>query len=208
MKFYVLASLIIFILVINHSIRKNSRTQTRQEKLFWDRERQANQTRRKSLDGLDYIRLPLDKLPMELLPEDERTADCVRIVHELSMQPIVNLTGFSNTDLKLEYGTANITALTEYDQNYTLLVSTLQRWAERLYQAQQTQAACQILEFAVSIRTDVSRTYDMLSEIYRQSGRQDKIPGLIQIAENLNSLSREVILKHLREQADGSVSDR
>ena len=35
-------------------------------------------------------------------------------------------------DLKLEYGTANINDLSQYDQNYTLLVRTLQKWAEAL----------------------------------------------------------------------------
>ncbi|MDE7270789.1 MAG: hypothetical protein K2N81_10005, partial [Acetatifactor sp.] len=132
----------------------------------------------------------------------------LRMIQELSQHPIVNLTGFSNTDLKLEYGTANITVLTEYDQNYTLLVSTLQQWADLLYRADQTEAARDILEFAVNTRTDVSRTYDLLSDIYIKNGQRDKIPELMNIAESLNSLNREVILRHLRERADGSESDR
>lgn len=208
MKFYILASLIIFCMVINHNVRKSRRIQEDADRLFWDRERLANQTRRKPLDGLNYIKIPLESLPLHLLEEDEKVAECLRMIQELSLQPIVNLTGFSNTDLKLEYGTANITALTEYDQNYTLLVSTLQQWAERLYQADQTEAARTILEFAVDTRTDVSRTYDLLSDIYIKNGQRDKIPALIDTAESLNSLNRGVILRHLREQADGSESDR
>lgn len=208
MKFYILASLIIFILVIQHNIRKTDRALEKKNKLFWDRERLANQTRRKSLEGLDYIRIPLDTLPMELLAEDEKIADCQRIVNDLSLQPIVNFTGYTNTDLKLEYGTANITVLTEYDQNYTILVNTLQQWADRLYQAGEINAARGILEFAVSTRTDVSRTYDLLSEIYRKDGSEDKIPELIKTAENLNSLNRERILRHLKTPTDGSESDQ
>lgn len=208
MKFYILASLIIFILVIHHNIRKTDHALAKKNKLFWDRERLANQTRRKSLDGLDYILIPLDTLPMELLAEDEKIADCQRIVNDLSLLPIVNFTGYTNTDLKLEYGTANITVLTEYDQNYTVLVNTLQQWADRLYQAGEINAARGILEFAVSTRTDVSRTYDLLSEIYRRDGSEDKIPGLIKTAENLNSLNRERILRHLKTPTDGSESDQ
>lgn len=208
MKFYILASLIIFCMVINHNVRKSRRIQADEEKRFWDRERLANQTRRKPLDGLDYIKIPLERLPMQLLEENERIAECLRMIQELSLRPIVNLTGYSNTDLKLEYGTANITALTEYDQNYTLLVSTLQQWADLLYQADQTEPTRKILEFAVEIRTDVSRTYDLLSDIYIKNGQRDKIPDLINTAESLNSLNREVILRHLRKRVDGSESDR
>lgn len=208
MKFYILASLIIFCMVINHNVRKSRRIQADEEKRFWDREHLANQTRRKPLDGLDYIKIPLDRLPMQLLEENEKVAECLRMIQELSLRPIVNLTGYSNTDLKLEYGTANITALTEYDQNYTLLVSTLQQWADLLYQADQTEPTREILEFAVKIRTDVSRTYDLLSDIYIKNGQRDKIPELINTAESLNSLNREVILRHLRKRVDGSESDR
>lgn len=195
-------------MVINHNVRKSRRIQADEEKRFWDREHLANQTRRKPLDGLDYIKIPLDRLPMQLLEENEKVAECLRMIQELSLRPIVNLTGYSNTDLKLEYGTANITALTEYDQNYTLLVSTLQQWADLLYQADQTEPTREILEFAVEIRTDVSRTYDLLSDIYIKNGQRDKIPELINTAESLNSLNREVILRHLRKRVDGSESDQ
>ncbi|MBQ2802957.1 MAG: hypothetical protein IJF07_03565, partial [Lachnospiraceae bacterium] len=131
-----------------------------------------------------------------------KVAECLRIINELSLQPIVNLTGLTNTDLKLEYGTANITVLTEYDQNYTLLASTLQQWADLLYTQNHTAEVGQILEFAVSTRTDVSRSYDMLSDIYVANSQFDKINDLIATAETLNSLNRDVILRHLKQKTD------
>lgn len=204
MKFYVLASLIIFVLVIFHNVRKSQNHITSEEKSFWEKERLANEVRRKSLDGLDYVQIPLDRLPMELLKDDPKVAECLRIINELSLQPIVNLTGFTNTDLKLEYGTANITILTEYDQNYTLLAGTLQQWADLLYTQNHTDEVRQILEFAVSTRTDVSRSYDMLSDIYVANGQEHKINDLIATAETLNSLNRGVILRHLSQKTDHS----
>lgn len=201
MKFYVLASLILFILVISHNLRKSKRIQSQNEMSFWQRERLANSTRRKSLDGLDCIRIPLDSLPMHTLEDSQKIGECLRIINELSTQPTVNLTGLTNTDLKLEYGTANITALTEYDQNYTLLAGTLQQWADLLYNEGYIEETRQILEFAVSTRTDVSRSYDLLSDIYLQNGQPEKFAGLIQTAETLNSLNKEVILRHLKEKA-------
>ncbi len=199
MKFYVLASLIIFLLVVGHNLRKSRRIQERRELGFWEKERMANQVRRKPLDNLNYIKIPLDVLPMELLQEDAKVADILRIINELSTQPVVNLTGYSNTDLKLEYGTANITELTKYDQNYTLLASTLQQWADILYKNGYFEETRRILEFAVSTRTDVSRSYTMLADIYQKQGQPEKIALLTETAKTLNSLNREVILRHLAE---------
>ena len=204
MKFYILASLIIFILVIAHNVRKSGKIQQKNELGFWEKERLANETRRKPLDGLNYITIPLDKLPMHTMEENERVAECLRIVNELSVEPVVNLTGITNTDLKLEYGAANITVLTQYDQNYTLLASTLQQWADLLYSEGFVKETLQILEFAVDTHTDVSRCYDLLADIYLQHGDSGKIAELTETAETLNSLNKEVILRHLKEKADRS----
>lgn len=199
MKFPVLASLFVLILVIAHNVRKQRNSKNAAEKSFWQEEAEANDVRRKPLDHLQYIHIPVDTLPMELRVEDPLVSECLDIIQSLSAQKIVNLTGYSNTELKLEYGTANITILSEYDQNYTLLVTTLQKWAELLYNAGHITETLQILEFALSTGTDVSKTYYMLAEIYRARGEQEKIAGLIQKAENLRSINRSVIARTLAE---------
>lgn len=199
MKLPFLASFIIFILVVKHAIRRQKNNDNNAEKSFWSREQEANSVRRKSLEGLNYIHIPLDKLPMELMPEDDQVAQCVELIRELSTQTIVNLTGYSNTDLKLEYGTANITQLSNYDQSYTLLASTLQKWADCLYRAGYVDETLQILEFALSTHTDVSKTYYLLAEIYHSRGQDDKIPALIEEAQNLCSINRSAIVRTLQE---------
>ncbi len=199
MKFPIFASFIIFILVIRHNLKKHRKSADATEKSFWQEESEANSVRRKPLDHLNYIHIPTDILSMETLTEDDRVNECMETVNALSTQKIVNLTGYSNTELKLEYGTANITVLSEYDQNYTLLVTTLQKWAESLYNAGFVTETLQILEFALSTGTDVSKTYYMLAEIYRARGEQEKIAGLIQQAETLRSINRSVIVRTLAE---------
>lgn len=199
MKFPIFASFIIFILVIRHNLKKHRKSADAAEKSFWQKESEANSVRRKPLDHLNYIHIPTNILSMETLTEDDRVSECMETVNALSTQKIVNLTGYSNTELKLEYGTANITVLSEYDQNYTLLVTTLQKWAESLYNAGFVTETLQILEFALSTGTDVSKTYYMLAEIYRARGEQEKIAGLIQQAETLRSINRSVIVRTLAE---------
>ncbi len=198
MKFPILASLIVFILVLSRAIRRNRQTEEEIEQQFWEREKKANSVRKKSLDHLDYIQIPIENLPLSVPLEDAEALDCVRLLRELSDQKIVNLTGYSNTDLKLEYGTANITPLSEYDQNYTLLVRTLQRYADILLQNSYDDEARQILEFALGTHTDISRTYYQLAELYVKSGKPEKISELIHVAEALNSSNRNTILRKLR----------
>jgi len=200
MKFPFLASLIVFILVLTIAIKRTSRRGKNEESSFWAREREANSTRRKSIEHLPYIQIPLERFPTSVLAEDARVLECIDILTELSSQRILNLTGYTNTDLKLEYGTANITVLTEYDQNYTLLVRTLQQWADCLIDAGYDKEASVLLEFAVSTNTDISRTYDQLADYYISIGSFGEIDRLIATAEKLHSSSKSVILRHLKEK--------
>ena len=200
-----LASLIIFIvfvytiIIVAQTTRRQRALAEKKEQEFWDREKRANSVRKKSLDGLDYVKIPLDKLPMDALPEDEKVQEYKELLTYLSTQPIVNLTGFTNTDLKLEYGTANITPLSQYDQNYTALVRTLQQWAELLMKADLREEAETVLSYAVSIGTDVSHTYYALAEIYASRAEYDKIAALIRQAETLRSALSKSIVRTLQE---------
>lgn len=199
MNFPFLASTIILCLLLNSLFRKNSRKAAKQEENFWDRERRANLVRRQPLDQLNYITVPLESFPTGLLAEDEEVADCIHTIQHLSQEKIVNFTGYTNTDLKLEYGAPNINLLTQYDQNYTLLVRTLQKWAELLLSAGYEAQAVILMEFAVRIGTDVRRTYYALADYYRSSGNTQGIRSLLQTAQQLRSLNREPIVRTLQE---------
>lgn len=133
------------------------------------------------------------------MPEDDEVSALFETLKELSGQKIVNLTGYTNTDLKLEYGTANITCLSEYDQNYTLLARSLQRLAEILYTNARIAEARAVLEFAVSTGTDVSHSYYLLADIYDADGEYDKKAALIEQADALRSTMKKVIVRTLQE---------
>lgn len=194
-----LASFIALVLIISISLRKQAKLQKQKDQDFWIRENRANFVRRKPLDGLKYVRIPLETFPTHLLNENETVLECINTLEALTSQKIVNLTGWSNTDLKLEYGTSNINVLTEYDQNYTILVRTLQKWADLLLEAGCRKEAAGLMEFAVSTNTDISRTYYLLAEYYASLGRYNEIDRLRETAKTLRSANRDVIVKHLQE---------
>lgn len=195
-----LGAFITFAILISYNIKKNNRNGRRDEKDFWARETRANSIRRKPIDKLHYIIIPLEQLPTHVLNDNATVLECIETLETLTSQKIVNFTGWTNTDLKLEYGTANITALSEYDQNYTLLVRTLQKWADELIAAGFRKEAAVIMEFAVSTNTDVSSTYYQLADYWASRGERFRIEQLIRTAEGLRSSSRNTIIRHLKEK--------
>jgi len=205
MKLPFFTSFIILVLITQLAIRRSDSKAQKSEEEFWERERRANSTRKKSLENLNYIYIPMDRLPFGVTEGNDEILSCEKSIKNLSDKKIVNFTGMSNTDLKLEYGTANITSLSNYDQNYTVLVTTLQKWAKELYNAGFYKEATTILEFSVSTRSDVTASYRLLCDMYRtklglsKDEMQKKIDALVPIAESLNSLSKSQILESLNQ---------
>lgn len=171
---------------------------------FWERENKANDVRRKNIDYLDYIKLPIDFFPFHCLEENETIVSYQNTIKELSTKRILNLTGFTNTDLKLEYGVANLPDLSEYDQNYIQLISTIQQWAKALYDNEYYTEAIQLLEFALSIKTDISQSYMLLTACYKKLNMDDKIEPLLSVASTLSTPLKPSILKHLEAELSNS----
>lgn len=199
MNLTVLASLIILGSLVAGLSKKHTKEVQKAENTFWDKELAANHVRKKSLDDLDYVTIPMEQLPLQVMTDNEKVQEYISTIQVLSSRKIVNFTGITNTDLKLTYGTANITALSEYDENYTTLVSTLQRWAKLLYDGGFADDACMLLEYAVSIGSDVSATYYLLADIYQRRKTSDKIFELIDSASALGSKNGKAIAHTLRE---------
>lgn len=61
---------IIFVLWLNYEIRKNNRLSKIKSEEFWAKEAQANMTRKTDISNLDYIKIPIDKLPLDDNPDD------------------------------------------------------------------------------------------------------------------------------------------
>lgn len=200
MNIFILASFSLLVLIVTMRLNKQKRQNRAQEESFWEREIRANSVRRKPLDGLNYITIPLEKFPTHLLNDNSSVLEYIETLESLTDQKIVNLTGWSNTDLKLEYGTANITDLSQFDQNYTIMVRTLQQWADTLIEAGYQEEAVPIMEFAVDTNTDVGQTYYKLAEYRAARGETSEIERLIKIADGLKSANRNAILRHLQEK--------
>ena len=188
--------LMIFVLWLNYEIGKNNRLSKKRRDEFWNRESQANQARKSDISDLDYITIPFDKLPLEDNPD--QTINSYRdTILSHSDKKILNLSGISNTELKLKYGVSNLNKLIEYDSNYTNLVAILHKWGERLYMNGNHQEALSVLGVALDCKTDVHKTYELLTEIYKSQGSDDKIKLLIDRVSSSSIRNKEALLSKL-----------
>lgn len=198
MNFNFLASFLLALALFSLLIRRNTSSFKKEVESFWSREEKSNFTRKKPLDDLEYITIPKSLLEAKPSHSTEELDSYWNDLCELANSKIVNLTGYTNTDLKLKYGTANITVLTEYDFHYTNLVTLLQKIAERLVSLEEKELAQRFLEFSISIQTDVSKSYYLLASLYQDAHQPEKINYLIQQANQLHSIMKDSIVRNLK----------
>lgn len=192
---------LLFLLWFTFKLKQNSRVENNSSKEYWDREREANFVRPKDMSDIQYITLPIEKLPFqksEASAPKTPLSEVQEQLLELSDKKMANLGGLTNTDIKYKYGTKNYEYLALCDQNFTLLLRYLNQWAHALYENGSLEDAKTVLEYAVSIRSDVSGTYSLLAKIYADEDEPGKISGLIAQAEELNTIMKNSILTTLR----------
>ena len=209
MKFPFFASFIIFGLVLHHAINRNNKIQNKNEESFWERENAANNVRKQSLDSLNYISFSTENFLLEQLIGKEnadkvstnnpRVLEIIEDMYHLENVKKVNLSYMTNTDLKFAYGVANLQTLSEYDQNYSELITLLQEYAVLLKEAGFAKESLPILEYAISIGTDISTTYQMCASIYQEQHTPEKILELILSAEKILSSRKDAIIRMLKE---------
>lgn len=155
-----------------------NRQEQQEAKSFWEREKEANSTRKQDISKLPYIELDLSKLPMGTAKShsgsltESQVYELKRyesIIEKLTSQKIVNLSQYSNTDLKLKYGAPNLPVLIQYDQNYLILIQTLSRWGNLLSECSMPDEAIQVLEYGVSCGMDMKQPLRLLENLLNGS---------------------------------------
>lgn len=197
MKFPIFTGFIVILLWITFRRMAADRKDAKEQKKFWDQEDAANATRRQDISQLPYVRLVPEDFPLDLGSEDAVLSDCHRQFLALTDKKMLNLTGMSNTTLKLKYGAPNLPALTEYDNNFTELICLLQEWGNRLHELSYRKEAEAVLHTAVTLGSDIKGTFTLLASIYLENKNYTGFEHLKQYAKLLRSLQKEPILKAL-----------
>ena len=182
--------------VVSYFRKRHDRFQEETDERFWEREAAANHVRRKDISGLPYINIPFEDFSIGAF-SDEKITEIETALAGFRDKKILNLGGQTNTDLKLQYGPANLAALTEYDQNFTDLLHVLNDYSNRLLELGHSDAAISILEFCVNIGSDISTHYTTLANCYKAAGQTDELNALREKASMLDSIMKDSILQKI-----------
>ena len=199
-KLIVTPSILVLLWVLHHNLRKNHCSDKKAVSAYLDRESAANGTRRKDLANLPYVSVPFDMFPLDITLNDEKKqlqiSEYKKEIQNLSSERMLNLIGISNTELKEMYGPANLELLTTYDQNYSRYIRTLQLFSECIYEEYPEKAAA-ILEYCITIGTDISGTYELLGRYYLAHNDKEHFLSLYDKIPEKDSLSGKLILNKL-----------
>ena len=97
----VLASCFILVIAIAVAGKKGENSIKEKLEKFQERERAANEVRRQPIDDLEYLVIPEEFFGYPSDEDSHDASEARRILENLRSEKIVNLTGISNTDLKL-----------------------------------------------------------------------------------------------------------
>lgn len=198
---FILPYFIIILIVIQLYLKKSTRSGSERSKKYWEREQKANSTRKHDISTLNYIKWD-DSLPAidnsltlaDILNNSPEALKAYNNIQTLKTEPMLNLSEYSNTDLKLKYGVANLDTLTQYEDNYTSFIKSLSELGHILIEHKDISDATAFLEYAVRIGSDIRLTYTDLYSLYSEAENASKIRQLRQYASIIKSVNKDLIV--------------
>ena len=198
---FILPYFIIILIVIQLYLKKSTLSGSERSKKYWEREQKANSTRKQDISSLNYIKWD-DSLPAidnslilaDILNNSPEALKAYNNIQTLKTEPMLNLSEYSNTDLKLKYGVANLDTLTQYEDNYTSFIKSLSGLGHILIEHKDISDATAFLEYAVKIGSDIRLTYTDLYALYSEAGNASKIRQLRQYASLIKSVNKDLIV--------------
>lgn len=189
---------IFIILLLAYYVRRTILTRRREEReaAFWAREEEAEHTPAKDLSTVKYIKVPLERFPIGKVDSDELML-MEEELEELAKKPLLNLNGMTNTDVKIEYGTANFDAVTAMGEDFDRLIVLLCDYAKGLMEEGLKKEAVAVLEYGAEIGSDMSDDYTLLGECYRSLGMEDELVKLRETVEQSELALKGKILQEL-----------
>ncbi|MCD7826568.1 MAG: hypothetical protein LUH14_11515 [Clostridiaceae bacterium] len=192
-----LICIIVFVIWFRVKLKRADSAKKPERDAFWEREEKANFIRKQDISQLDYLTVSPDALPFGT-PVDEQEEALQTNTKKCISRKMLNLTQYSNTDLKEKYGAANLDELTVYDQNFVSFIRSLCSWGTYLYEKDDLTRAKQIMEYSLSVGSDISAVYTTLAQIYARQNEYPKIDTLIASVENSGIALKDSIIRQLR----------
>ena len=192
-----LICIIVFVIWFRVKIKKANKETNIQNAQYWEREEQANFARKKDITNLEYLTVDDNELMLKT-PANDEEADLIQQLKDCSHRKMLNLSAYSNTDLKEKYGVVNLEELSNCDQNYLYFIRALSNWGRYLYEHDDPDRAQKVMELSLRIGSDISHVYTILAQIYLQQGKEEKVDELIAKAASSDMALKDSLIRKLK----------
>lgn len=195
----ILPSFLVFLVWFTYELKKNEKKNKEGLQQFLKTEAEANNTRKQDISNLDYVIFHLTDLPQYSGTNSDILSQQKRLLFFEGKQ-MLNLSAYTNTQLKLMYGAANLEALSTADVNFINFSRELFKYGKLLYEEEAEEQALKVLEYGIDINTDLSKHYALLAEIYVKHQQMDQLLLLKEKAENIHTMMKDSIISSLDDQ--------
>ena len=186
---------LVIVAVVQILIRKGSRGRYDKMNAYLEADRKANLSRKRELDDSLIIKtsFPQDACidaasgDTQLLQKQEKA--------RAASQAVMMKTGLSNIEIKHAFGPQNLDEVARNEANFNSYVKALQEWADELLSRGNNGAALTVLEEAVNVGAETSKTFMMLTDLYRESRRRSDIDALLIKTQDPAFLASDLVTK-------------
>lgn len=188
---------LIFIVWMHYENRKSNKKQAQASQEFWQREEEANHARNRDISDLPMFVPAQNDIPF---PEttDENVLYYQKRVRDSLELPMMNLSKYSNTDLKLAYGVGNFKTLSEYDANFNNFLMNLSNLGSAYHTIGLYEEAADIFRYCLTSGSEKARDYKALADAYVSMGCSGRISELITEVERSELPRKSTLVENLR----------
>lgn len=189
---------LIFIAWMHYKKRKATKQQEKESSLFWEREEEANHTRNKDISHLPLFTPDITRIPWEGAQNDTilHYLDALRRLIE---SPMMDLSEYTNTNLKIAYGIGNFQTLSTYDETYQNFLQTLTALGRAYMEAGDYTHAAEACRLCLDYDPKNRIACLSLAEIYKKGHKNYLLSDLIDEIKHSPIARKESLLREINE---------
>jgi len=142
---------VIFILWFSYERYKANRDSSYTNESFWEKERRASYVPTANIDSLPYVYLDESVLPVPRPDDPDELVAVLDSIRELKGVKMIDLSEYTNTDLKLKYGTFNFPELSKADTNFAELMEYCEKASDILSGLSRNEDAYKLVDYAARL---------------------------------------------------------
>lgn len=193
---------VILIFIFQHHLRKNIKAENKSKDEFWQKEQSSLVVRKKEFTQDDYIVPKIDELSLAVPPNMEagdelQLKQLIKRIKDLSSLDMMNFSQLTNTEIRLKFGTANQSIVTNNEYTYNNYLKTLASYAYLMNEYSNKTESIIALEQCISLGSDYSEHFHYLAKLYLEDHSTDKYKQLIDKVNKMTTLNKKGILEKL-----------